>query len=55
MGAWVFAIGSSPLGQLEMGFLVTAIGIGPALYLNGFGVLLVILIAFTATPVLRKL
>ena len=55
MGAWMFAIGSSPLGQLEMGFLVTAIGIGPALYLNGFGVLLVILIAFTATPVLRKL
>ena len=55
MGAWVFAIGSSPLGQLEMGFLVTAIGIGPALYLNGFGVLLVILLAFTATPVLRKL
>ncbi|SVA49231.1 uncharacterized protein METZ01_LOCUS102085, partial [marine metagenome] len=35
MGAWMFAIGSSPLGQLEMGFLVTAIGIGPALYLNG--------------------
>ena len=55
MGAWTFAIGSSPLGQLEMGFLVTAIGIGPALYLNGFGVLLVILLAFTATPVLRKL
>ncbi len=55
MGAWVFAIGSSPLGQLEMGFLVTAIGIGPALYLNGSGVLLVILLAFTATPVLRKL
>jgi hypothetical protein len=38
-----------------MGFLVTAIGIGPALYLNGSGVLLVILIAFTATPILRKL
>ena len=55
MGAWTFAIGSSPLGQLEMGFLVTAIGIGPALYLNGFGVLLVILLAFTATPLLRKL
>ena len=55
MGAWMFAIGSAPLGQLEMGFLVTAIGIGPALYLNGSGVLLVILIAFTATPILRKL
>ena len=55
MGAWMFAIGSAPLGQLEMGFLVTAIGIGPALYLNGSGVLLVILLAFTATPVLRKL
>ena len=55
MGAWMFAIGSAPLGQLEMGFLVTAIGIGPALYLNGSGVLLVILIAFTVTPVLRKL
>ena len=55
MGAWMFAIGSSPLGQLEMGFLVTAIGIGPALYLNGIGVLLVIVLAFTATPILRKL
>ena len=55
MGAWTFAIGSSPLGQLEMGFLVTAIGIGPALYLNGIGVLLVIVLAFTATPILRKL
>ena len=55
MGAWTFAIGSSPLGQLEMGFLVTAIGIGPALYLNGIGVLLVIVLAFTATPTLRKL
>jgi len=38
-----------------MGFLVTAIGIGPALYLNGIGVLLVIVLAFTATPTLRKL
>ena len=55
MGAWTFAIGASPLGQLEMGFLVTAIGIGPALYLNGIGVLLVIVLAFTATPILRKL
>ena len=55
MGAWMFAIGSSPLGQLEMGFLVTAIGIGPALFLNGISVLLVIVLAFTATPILRKL
>ncbi len=55
MGAWMFAIGSSPVGQLEMGFLVTAIGIGPALSLNGIGVLLVIMLAFTVTPTLRKL
>lgn len=55
MGAWVFAIGSAPLGQLEMGFLVTAIGIGPALYTNGAGVLVVIILAFLATPTLRKL
>ena len=55
MGAWVFAIGSSPLGHLEMGFLASTLGLGTALYLNGAGVLLVIAVAALLTPVLRRL
>ena len=55
MGAWVFAIGSSPLGHLEMGFLASTLGLGTALYLNGAGVLLVIAVAALLTPALRRL
>lgn len=55
MGAWVFAIGSSPLGHLEMGLLASTLGLGTALYLNGAGVLLVIAVAALLTPALRRL
>ena len=55
MGAWVFAIGSSPLGHLEMGLLASTLGLGHALYLNGAGVLLVIAVAALLTPALRRL
>ncbi len=54
MGAWVFAIGSSPLGHLEMGLLASTVGLGAALYLNGAGVLLVIAIAVLITPAIRR-
>ncbi len=55
MGAWVFAIGSSPLGHLEMGLLASTLGLGTALYLNGAGVLLVIAVAALLAPALRRL
>ena len=55
MGAWVFAIGSSPLGHLEMGILASTLGIGTALYLNGAGVLLVIAVAVLLAPAIRRL
>ena len=55
MGAWVFAIGSSPLGHLEMGFLVSTLGLGSALYVNGAGVVAVIAVALLLTPRLRRL
>ena len=55
MGAWVFAIGSSPLGHLEMGFLASTLGLGTALYLNGAGVIAVIAVAVLAAPRLRRL
>ena len=54
MGAWVFAIGSSPLGHLEMGILASTLGLGPALYLNGAGVLVVIAFAVLLSPALRR-
>ena len=55
MGAWVFAIGSSPLGHLEMGFLASTLGVSSALYLNGAGVLAVIVVAALIAPRLRRL
>ena len=55
MGAWVFAIGSSPLGHLEMGLLVSTLGLGNALFLNGVGVLAVIALAVLLAPALRRL
>ena len=55
MGAWVFAIGSSPLGHLEMGFLVSTLGVGTALYLNGAGVIAVIAVAILVAPRLWRL
>ena len=35
MGAWVFAIGAAPLGHLELGFLIDALGMSNALLVNG--------------------
>ncbi len=55
MGTWVFAIGSAPLGHLEIGFLATAIGTDWALSLNGMAVVAVIAVALAITPALRRL
>ncbi len=55
MGAWVLAIGSAPLGHLEIGFLATLLGVNQALYLNGVAVIAVVLLFLVAVPALRKL
>ena len=53
MGAWMFAIGSAPLGHLQMGFVAVLLGLDLALYLNGALVLVVIAVALVTTPALR--
>ena len=54
MGVWMFAIGSAPLGHLQMGFAATLLGLHVALYLSGGMVLVVIALALLFTPVLRR-
>jgi hypothetical protein len=39
-GAWVVAVGTAPLGQLQIGGLAVALGVGAALAVNGAGLLL---------------
>ena len=53
MGAWMFAIGSAPIGHLQMGFAATLLGLDITLYLNGAMVLVVIALALVMTPALR--
>jgi hypothetical protein len=55
MGAWIFAIGSAPLGHLQIGALTDYLGVSVALYLNGLGVILVIGCAILITPTLRRI
>ena len=53
MGAWMFALGTSPIGHLQMGFAATLLGLDLALYLNGGMVLVVIAVGLVFTPALR--
>ena len=55
MGAWVFAIGSAPLGHLEMGALIVSLGIGAALFVNGVALIGIALFTTIAAPRLRRL
>ncbi len=55
MGAWTLAIGSAPLGHLEMGALAVALGVEGALAANGTALLVVGLFAALAAPGLRRL
>ncbi len=55
MGAWTLAIGSAPLGHLEMAVLATALGVEGALAANGAALVLVGLITTLAVPRLRRL
>jgi predicted MFS family arabinose efflux permease len=55
MGAWVFAIGSAPLGHLEMGVLAASVGVGTALGINGVALILIGILTTIVAPGLRKL
>ena len=54
MGAWMFAIGSAPLGHLQMGFAVAWLGLANALYINGAMVLVVLALAVWRSPTLAR-
>ena len=55
MGSWVFAVGSSPLGHLQMGALAAAIGPSAALLLHGAGLVALAGLVMVAAPRLRRL
>lgn len=55
MGAWTLAIGSAPVGHLEMGALAVALGVEGALAANGVALVVVGLITALAVPRLRQL
>ena len=55
MGFWVFAIGTAPLGHLQMGALATMLGADGALLVNGATLICVGILAAVAVPRLRKL
>jgi MFS family permease len=55
MGAWVFAIGSAPLGHLEMGALAAGVGVGTALGINGAALILIGILTTIVAPGLRRL
>ena len=55
MGSWVFAVGSSPLGHLQMGALAAAIGPSLALLLHGGGLIVLAGLVALASPRLRRM
>lgn len=55
MGTWVLAIGSAPLGHLQMGVLAVSLGVGGAIFLNGAALVVVAILTTIAVPGLRKL
>lgn len=55
MGVWVLAVGTGPLGHLEMGALAVTIGLGGALLANGAALIGIGLLTAIFAPRLRKL
>lgn len=55
MGAWVFAIGSAPVGHLAIGALAASAGVGAALGINGTALIIIGLVTTVVAPGLRKL
>ena len=54
-GAWVVAIGTAPLGQLQIGALASLLGVSAALGVSGLGLILVTAAAAFCFPRLRAL
>lgn len=55
MGVWVLAVGTGPLGHLEMGGLAVSIGVAGALLANGAALIGVGVLTTIYAPHLRKL
>ena len=55
MGAWSLAIGSAPLGHLEIGAVSAALGLSLALSVNATALLCIALIVTIVVPGLRRL
>jgi sugar phosphate permease len=53
VGVWVLGIGSAPIGHLEMGTLVAALGAPSALMVNGLAVVVCALVLVTGAPLYR--
>jgi len=54
-GAWVLAIGTAPVGQLQIGALASLVGVSAALGLSGLGLLAVAAAGALLVPRLRRL
>ena len=54
-GAWVLAIGTSPVGQLQIGALASAVSVAFALTLNGAGLLVLGIACLVFVPRLRRM
>jgi MFS family permease len=55
MGAWILAVGASPLGHLQMGVLAVVLGVGGALAVNGAALIAIGVLATFVAPRLRRL
>ena len=55
MGAWMFSVGVSPLGQLEMGAMAASYGVQTAIAVNASAVLVCAVIAMVALPRLLRI
>ena len=55
MGGWVFAVGLGPVGQLQMGALAVAFGVGAALVINGGALIALAAAAALLLPRIRRL
>ncbi len=55
MGAWVVAVGTAPLGNLQIGALASAFGVTVALAFHGIGLIAVGALSLAAFGKLRRL
>ena len=54
MGSWMLAIGTGPVGNLQIGAVASAAGIGLALSLNGLGLVVLSICLLAAVPDMRR-